>query len=105
AAAGLTATLTKPVRASELFSWLVGGVVMTESPLVVAAAPGTRPSRRGRVLLVEDNPTNQLVATRMLAKLGYDVDVAYNGAEAVAVSATQRYAVIHLACQMPGMAG
>ena len=64
------------------------------------------------MLLVEDNATNRLVASRMIEKLGYTVDVAENGREALeAVTATitdaarPPYAVIFMDCQMPVMDG
>ncbi len=106
AAAGLAATLTKPVRTSELFNCLVGGLTMTTSPSADTAAPvsNDRP-RRGHLLLVEDNPTNQLVATHMLAKIGYDVDVASNGREGVEASANTEFCAILMDCQMPEMDG
>jgi PAS domain S-box-containing protein len=106
AAVGLAATLTKPVRTSELFNCLVGGLTMGASPSGENAAPvsNERP-RRGRLLLVEDNPTNQLVATHMLAKIGYEVDVAANGREGVEASAHSEYGAILMDCQMPEMDG
>jgi PAS domain S-box-containing protein len=107
AAAGLVATLTKPVRPSELFNCLVGGLAMTSpDPVPVPSrAPTGTTGPRGRLLLVEDNPTNQLVATRMLAKLGYEVDVANNGREAVEVAEGPAYQAILMDCQMPEMDG
>ncbi|HZP28672.1 MAG TPA: response regulator [Acidimicrobiia bacterium] len=113
AAAGLTATLTKPVRSSELFNCLVGGLTMTARSTPEAGAREPAPSvpdgpaavARGHVLLVEDNATNRLVATRMLAKLGYEVDVAENGREAVEATARVAYDAVLMDCQMPEMDG
>ena len=62
-------------------------------------------ARRGHVLLVEDNATNRLVATRMLAKLGYEVDVAEHGGEALDATATTEYDAVLMDCQMPEMDG
>ncbi len=106
-AAGLTATLTKPVRSSELFNCLVGGLTMTApSPVESAPPPVSTPAAgRGRLLLVEDNSINQLVATRMLAKLGYEVDVAENGRVAVDATESFAYDAVLMDCQMPEMDG
>lgn len=58
------------------------------------------------ILVVEDNPTNQLVATKMLTKLGYTCDVAENGAEALAkIKSSGPYALVLMDGQMPVMDG
>lgn len=58
-----------------------------------------------RVLLVEDNLTNQDVATRMLRKLGTQVDLAPGGREAVVLASEQFYDLIFMDWQMPVMDG
>jgi PAS domain S-box-containing protein len=60
---------------------------------------------RLRILLVEDNRVNREVATRMLARIGLGADVANDGQEAVACATTNRYDVIFMDVQMPGMDG
>jgi PAS domain S-box-containing protein len=57
------------------------------------------------VLLVEDNPTNQFVARRLLEKAGCRVEIVNNGAEALDRVRTQSYAVVFMDCQMPVMDG
>ena len=58
-----------------------------------------------KVLVVDDNEVNLLVARRMLEQLGFDVDVATDGREAVDRSERGRYAAILIDSQMPGMDG
>ncbi len=61
---------------------------------------------RHRVLLVEDQPANVLVATSLLEAMGYDCDVAETGIEALErLSKRQDYAVVLMDVQMPGMDG
>lgn len=76
--------------------------------MTVAPAPSEAESptqRVGRVLLVEDNTINQLVASEMLHLLGVSVDCANDGAEALDMVARQRYDLIFMDIQMPGMDG
>ncbi|MGN8273918.1 response regulator [Pseudomonas sp. SMN5] len=63
------------------------------------------PSRRGRVLLVEDNPVNQLVAKGMLVKLGCEVTVAAHGAEALGQLEQRVFDLVLMDCNMPVMDG
>lgn len=60
---------------------------------------------RGKVLLAEDNLVNQKVAVQMLKKMGYEVDVAFDGEEALAAWKRGNYDVILMDCHMPVMDG
>ncbi|MGH8463628.1 MAG: ATP-binding protein, partial [Pseudomonas sp.] len=57
--------------------------------------------RRARILLVEDNPVNQLVAKGMLAKLGCEVSIAAHGAEALEQLERTPFDLILMDCNMP----
>jgi CheY-like chemotaxis protein len=63
------------------------------------------PLRRGRVLLVEDNPVNQLVAKGMLGKLGCEVTTAAHGAEALDQLEQREFDLVLMDCNMPVMDG
>jgi signal transduction histidine kinase/CheY-like chemotaxis protein len=80
-----------------------GVVVAPDLPAqsVVAGASG----RPLRVLLAEDNATNQFLAKRLLTMLGCAVDVAANGCEALDLWSRLPYDVIFMDCQMPEMDG
>lgn len=60
---------------------------------------------RPRVLVAEDNPVSRMILQGQLAAMGFDVDTAENGLEALEASARTRYAAIFLDCQMPEMDG
>ncbi|WP_175645461.1 response regulator [Pseudomonas sp. KK4] len=63
------------------------------------------PQRRARVLLVEDNPVNQLVAKGMLGKLGCEVIVAAHGVEALDQLESSAFDLVLMDCNMPVMDG
>jgi signal transduction histidine kinase/ActR/RegA family two-component response regulator len=76
------------------------------APVAPAVQPlPTQPSAIGRLLLVEDNVVNQKVAMRMLVKIGYEVDLAEDGQQALDRLAAVRYDAVLMDCQMPQMDG
>ena len=104
------AFLTKPIRQSALRDALSTALGMTEtSPhRTVQTAHSTAEAganHRPHLLVAEDNPVSQKVAARNLEKLGYRVDVAANGVEALDAVERQSYAVVLMDCQMPEMDG
>ncbi|MBD2151185.1 response regulator [Pseudanabaena sp. FACHB-1277] len=58
-----------------------------------------------KILLAEDNPINQKVATRILSHLGHQADVVANGREAIIAIANKFYDLILMDIQMPEMDG
>ncbi|MEO0472402.1 MAG: response regulator, partial [Bacteroidota bacterium] len=57
------------------------------------------------ILYAEDNPINQKIIQRMLAKMGYQIDIANNGAEAVKALSEREYDLILMDVSMPEMDG
>jgi len=110
--AGIEAYLTKPARQSELYDALATVMGLPEAAGEDDAPLLTRhtlremnPAHRPHLLLAEDNPVNQKVAARMLERLGYRVDVAHNGQEALEALERNSYAAVLMDVQMPGMDG
>jgi len=101
---GISAYLTKPIKQSELFDVIVG----TINESVVEKPKSRKKSRRQgglRVLLAEDNQVNQLVATRILEKLGHHVKVVGSGREAVSAVQSGKFDLVAMDVQMPEMDG
>jgi two-component system sensor histidine kinase/response regulator len=105
--AGMDALVTKTPRPSRVAEDSLGSVVLTSAvPGGSAASPPEHAQRVGhQVLIAEDNPINQLFATRLLEKRGCSVDVAVNGQEAVEMHSRGNYAAIFMDCQMPELDG
>ncbi len=62
-------------------------------------------AREVRILLVEDNPVNLLVAQKLLAVLGFDADTATDGEAALSRMESTRYDMVFMDCQMPVLDG
>jgi CheY-like chemotaxis protein len=109
AAAAAVATAPKPVCPSQIYNCLLDllGPDPAQSAQQVPPAPHRNGARadRGVVLLAEDNEINRIVAADNLSMLGYRVDIARNGIEAVHLATTRPYHAILMDCQMPKMDG
>ena len=108
--ANIVAFLNKPIQQSQLYDCLVGvaaGKAMsTQRPAQSVSAPPLPPRpTMGRLLLVEDNEINQMVATGILTELGYAVDIAGDGVQALEMVARKAYRAVIMDCQMPNMDG
>ena len=110
------ARLIKPFSRSDLFEALV--LTLHEEHLQVAQdrlfsfepeetteLPNSLKLLKLNVLLVEDNPVNQTVATKMLEKAGHVVTLAANGREALDCFDKERFDLIFMDVQMPVMGG
>jgi two-component system sensor histidine kinase/response regulator len=96
--------LLKPVRQANLIKAV--GEMFGAVPVQAASSASARPAKlSGRVLVVDDNATNQKVIVLRLQKLGCTVDVASNGSEAVTAAGLMPFDVILMDCQMPVMDG
>ena len=81
---------------------------LSKEPPADLAAPAAMPvaaPAQLRILLAEDNPANQKLATYILRDRGHLVEIAGNGREAVRLSGQNRYDVILMDVQMPEMSG
>ncbi|MGI9304816.1 MAG: response regulator [Gammaproteobacteria bacterium] len=107
-----TAFLQKPIKPSQLFNALAG-VFAGQSVRVEPSTTGNdalfdaQMAERLplRILLAEDNVTNQKLGLRLLEQLGYRADVAANGLEVLQALKRQSYDVVLMDVQMPEMDG
>ncbi len=109
-AIGFDAYLTKPARQSDLFGCLcstLGELPVGHGEKKIITRHLVRELRRGgaRILLAEDNVTNQQVAMGLLRKMGLRTDAVANGAEAVKALETIPYDLVLMDVQMPEMNG
>ncbi|MEM8887034.1 MAG: response regulator, partial [Bacteroidota bacterium] len=104
------ALLNKPIKPAALVNVLVG--IFVKQPVLVKSQDRKSEFDKSigeknplRILLAEDNVVNQKVAQRMLGRIGYRIDIAANGQEAIESLSRQAYDVILMDIQMPEMDG
>jgi CheY-like chemotaxis protein len=105
--AGFAGYLIKPLRRASLAERVMvaagakaaAAAVPDDERIAEAAAPGAR------ILLVEDNPINALLARALLTREGCEIDHALGGDEAIAAVKVGTYDLILMDMRMPGLSG
>ncbi|MEQ9325277.1 MAG: response regulator [Polyangiaceae bacterium] len=105
APAGIFRHLTKPVRQAALFDTIVAALGSSRDEAAHAGSPPVSRQWSLRVLVAEDNRTNQRVTKAMLARLGWIADLAVEGEQAVAAADANTYDLILMDVQMPKVGG
>jgi signal transduction histidine kinase/CheY-like chemotaxis protein len=110
---GISGFLTKPYRHDDLLDSIYKTLNLSqmgytgESDIHITIKPETpiKSVKSKRILVVEDNTVNQLVAQLQLKRLGYRTDVVGNGMEAIKALEIVPYDLVLMDCQMPVMDG
>ncbi len=102
---GIADCLTKPVLGRILRAALLEHLAGVDVHAVTPDQPGQRPGVRRRILVVEDNTVNQMVAVGLLDALGYDADTADDGLAALDAFDPGRHDAVLMDVQMPRLDG
>ena len=108
---GFAGYLSKPVRREQLRRCLETVLSYSEEPstanrpLVTSHILGEQRQGSRRILVVEDNPVNRKVARGMIEKMGFSVEMACNGQEALEALRGSTFDLVIMDCQMPEMDG
>jgi two-component system sensor histidine kinase/response regulator len=106
----IAASLTKPIKSSDLLDAILRAVGSAAPPVAPPVTPPVVAERGGsfqpvRILLAEDNLVNQRVALGLLANRGHQVTVVNTGREAIAALAREAFDLVLMDVQMPDMGG
>jgi len=109
---GFNRCLSKPVGRSALLDCLVSLMSSGNNTIQNTTDKESVPSlkynennRKFRILVAEDNETNQMVTEAILETLGYRVDIVENGADAIKALCERDYDLVLMDCQMPVIDG
>lgn len=98
---------SEPGRGSSFFFTVMleeAGGGRSESVARATTRPSAKP-RALRILLVEDNPINQMLTAEILGRRGHEVSMASDGQQALDTLAGERFDVVLMDVNMPGMDG
>ena len=102
---GAAANLVKPIKPSELFDAILTALSIPleryDRRLTASAPSAVLKGRSLRILVVEDNAINRMVAVRILAKAGHRVVVAVNGQDALATLSGEAFDLVLMDVDMP----
>jgi signal transduction histidine kinase/CheY-like chemotaxis protein/HPt (histidine-containing phosphotransfer) domain-containing protein len=105
----IDACVVKPARHLELFGSIMSILQIGEAPamndMAIEEPRAKALSDKGRILIAEDNPVNLKVTKGYVECMGYTVDTATSGAQAVEAALHCSYDAILMDCRMPGMDG
>jgi signal transduction histidine kinase/CheY-like chemotaxis protein len=100
---GADAYLRKPIRLVVLRDFL-----MAHFPNIAEKSPALAPyfdSKSLKILVAEDNKLNQRVAHNLFKKIGFEIDIANDGAEAIEKVRAERYDIVFMDIFMPSLDG
>ncbi len=110
--AGVNVFLTKPISQSPLFNAIMDALgkealerARKEKPITTMASIYKKRLRGIRILVAEDNPTNQAIVLAVLEKAGIVVEIADNGKKAVDAVRRNHFDAVLMDIQMPEMDG
>jgi CheY-like chemotaxis protein/HPt (histidine-containing phosphotransfer) domain-containing protein len=105
---GIPVYLLKPIRKADMLDaiqWVLGSTSNRRASHANETDVNRQFARSLRILVAEDNPVNEAVATRMLQKMGHTVSIAHNGQEAVSMTGNNGFDIVLMDVQMPVMDG
>jgi CheY-like chemotaxis protein len=102
---GIACHITKPVYQADLRRAMLRALGSTPSDPRVADEAASQSLRRLSILLAEDNPTNQKLATRLLEKRGHSITTVGNGRDAIEALSRNDFDLVLMDVQMPVMDG
>ena len=106
---GISAYLLKPINQQQLLETIYGSLqknAVTKTRPSLLTRHSIRETKRSlNILLAEDNLINQKLAVSLIQRMGHKVSVAQNGKEAVEAIEREKFDIILMDVQMPGMDG
>ncbi len=102
---GIQAYLSRPIEPSDLLDAILLAIGADGIGPLITRHSLREQRRRLNVLLAEDNKVNQMLALRLLEKLGHHTHVVNNGLEALSACDSTHFDVILMDVQMPEMGG